>query len=210
MRARLGAALVCLLVMACTADEFALRAGIPGTGVRGEIAGTRTRDGYLDATVITGSQRLRFFFPITEDCLAVLVDDAEVMYMHGGSAGSVRSGELRCDAIGILSLPEWRSRGPRLRGPPNPRVQANYRVFYSDEELVLARGRFGLAHHIGWTGGSDTVGIIPNVPECSTVISNQVASLEFRTAGPIPFLLIDQSRRCPLLGFAHVQATTPR
>ena len=195
---------VCLLVCSgCTPQQFLLQAGLPGTYTKAELLSLRDRSDYLDATLETAGKRLRFFFPRSPECRETLVEGAVLEYAHVGSLGRVRNGEKRCDPIGVLSLAAWRDRGPRQIRRPVPRDQAVFEVFYRDEELVLARGRFPLAGEIRWTGGLDTVGVIPNVDGCRSFLEEGVASMEFRVTGPDAFVLVGKEAFCPMLGFAR-------
>jgi hypothetical protein len=76
-------------------------------------------------------------------------------------------------------------------------------VIYRDAEVVLARGRFGLAGQLGWVGGVDTVAVFAVDPECADVIDRGVGSLEYRHAGGDVLAIVGERRRCPLLGLAR-------
>ena len=203
-RFRLGLlVLLWALVVACTPGQVLVQAGIPGTYTRATLSELRERADYLDAVVETAGYRFRFFFPRSEECRETLVEGSALQYAHLGSLGRVRRGDSHCDPIGILSLAQWRDRGPRQIRRPVPRAQAKFEVFYRDEDLALARGRFPLAGEIRWTGGLDTVGVIPIDPDCESILSAGVASMQFRVAGKDPFVLVGEERFCTMLGFAR-------
>ncbi len=196
-------ALVLLTAAACTPRQMLVQAGVPGSFTRAELSAVRERSDYLDAVVEMAGYRYRFFFPNSPECRETLVEGASVEYAHYGLLGRVRNQEHRCEPNGVLSLEAWRDRGPRRSRQPLPRVQATFEVFYRDEELALARGRFPLASEIRWAGGWDTVGVIPNVADCQAVLEAGVASMEFRAGGSPAFALVGKSRPCPMLGFAR-------
>ena len=59
-------------------------------------------------------------------------------------------------------------------------------------------------------GGWDLVAVLPNSGVCSGLAKRTDASLEYRVAGPEPFVLLNDSQLCPVLGFATpVVATGP-
>lgn len=198
-----------ILVAACTTAEFKRQAAIPGTSTGGGIEFHGERDQYLDVTVTTGGTSYRFFLPKSEECRAVVdlgTGGEAVRYRNLGPFGRIEVGEHQCDAVGILSLVAWRNRGPRPQTRAAiPRDQATYETYYRDDEMALARGRFRLTAMIGIPGGVDYVAAIPNEERCQKVIDSTVASIEYRSSGPMPFVLLGGSRPCPVLGFAQVQ-----
>jgi len=180
--------------------------GLPGASAPSSVRLIGPRGPYLDAMVDDGVKLRRFFFPKTEVCESILRSGPEekVSYNTRGPLGQVVRGDEVCDPLGLLSLVEWRDR--RGRDPfkgPNPRAAASYRVIYSDEDIVMARGRFPLVNQVGWTGGGDTIAILPNTPECTELLSRTSATIEFRRSGPEPLVLLDDRERCPLLGLAR-------
>ncbi len=202
-------ALALALVAGCTTDEFKRQAAVPGTSTLGGIEFHGERAQYLDATVTTGGTSYRFFLPRTEVCRAVVdagTGGEPVRYRNLGPFGRVEVGEQSCDPVGILSLVAWRNRRPRPQTRAAiPRDQATYQVYHRDDEIALARGRFRLTSLIGLPGGVDYVAVIPVEERCERVLESTVASIEFRSSGPMPFALLGGSRPCPVLGFAQVQ-----
>jgi len=196
----LGAALFAALV-ACTTDEFVYQAGVPGARIDAEVGELTTRGAWIDARVQTGGADLRFFFPATPTCRAVLGAD-DVRYANVGALGRLRSGDRTCDPVGILSLRAWRQRRPRPADPELvPRAQAVFDEHYRDEDLIVLEGRFPLAGRIGWVGGVDTLAVVPRREPCPAVVEQGVASMEFRDAGPRVFDLVADRGLCPLVGF---------
>ena len=179
-----------------------LKAKAPRAATSARVTEVTTRAAYLDATLESELWSLRFFFPANEVCGRVIRRDAQVEYHKGGPLGEVRSGEETCDPVGIASLPEWRNRQPRSRGSRLPRATARFKSIYSDEEIVLARGRFPLTGRIGWARGDDTVAILPQTKGCKDVLSRGLAPIEFHAHGPRVFELISGEGSCPVLGFA--------
>ena len=183
--------------------------GIPGLRTPATVTGVVERDIYLDVLLDSAYWSMRYFFPTSELCRRILVDQASVTYVSLGPWGEVQNDEKeRCVPAGIDSLRAWRNRKPRPRtGSPIPRRQASFRVVHRDDELVFARGFFPLASAIGWTGGNDTIAVIPNTPPCQPLIESGTASMEFRPAGPEPFRLVSDQGVCPLVGFIQPLST---
>jgi len=180
--------------------------GIPGASASARVRLIGPRGPYLDAMVDDGHRLRRFFFPRTEVCESILRSGPEeaISYNTQGPLGQVVRGDEVCDPMGLLSLVEWRDR--RGRDPfkgPNPRAPVSYRVIYSDEEIVMIRGRIPLVNQVGWTGGGDTVAILPNTPDCTELLSRTSATIEFRRSGPEPLVLLRDRESCPLLGLAR-------
>ena len=178
-------------------------AGLPGSVREHQVVFAVERGAYLDAVLERHDSTLRFFFPADETCREVLRKEAWVEYVNLGTLGEVRRADLTCTPVGIASLEAWRGRrGRRLEGPL-PRSPVNFRVVYQDEDYVLARGRFPLASRIGWSGGEDTLALIPRTSACAPVIARGTGSMEFRVAGPDPFILVSAEGRCPIGGFVR-------
>jgi hypothetical protein len=159
---------------------------------------------YLDATLSTERFSLRFFFPRSEDCLALIRSGAELRYLRIGTLGSVVDEEKRrCEPMGIASLGEWRAYLPRQRSPHRtPRVQVAFRTIFEGEDLVLVRGRFPLALEIRWAAAMDTVAMLPADPVCDEARQRGKATMEYHATGPEPFLIVGEEGSCPILGFA--------
>lgn len=200
---------IALVAGACSLERLVSRAGLPGTWTPATVQRLGERAGYLDAVVETGGDTLRFFFPDDPDCRATLALTQGLRYAYSGPLGRLRGDGLECDPVGVLSLEAWRNRAPRAARAPLLRSTARYAVFYGDEQMLLARGRFELAGIVG-IAGADAVAAIPNVPECTGISRRTEATLEYRERGRPPFVLLDGERRCPLLGFALPQPGTPR
>jgi hypothetical protein len=196
--------LVALASVGCTRDQLAYNAALPGTASSASIEWLGERAGYLDVRVETAGKQLRFFVPsASDDCVALRTAIGEISYANAGLLGRLDSGALRCEPVGVLSLNEWRDRRPRGSREPVPRVRATWTLIHRDDELVLARGRFGLAGQLGWVGGVDTVAVFEVDPECSATLESGVGSLEYRHAGSDVLAIVSKQRRCPLLGLAR-------
>lgn len=159
---------------------------------------------YLDATLSNQSFSLRFLFPQSADCLALIHSGAELRYLRIGSLGSLVDQEKRrCEPIGVASLGEWRDYLPRQRPPHRPpRVQVAFRTIFEGEDLVLVRGRFPLALEIRWAAAMDTVAMLAASPVCDQLRQPGKATMEYHATGPEPFLLVGAGGSCPILGFA--------
>ncbi|MGH0037150.1 MAG: hypothetical protein ACQGVK_19170 [Myxococcota bacterium] len=204
----LAAAPLWLGAAACTTDEVVAQARIPGTSSRAQFTRVTQRFGYLDATIETGGFTLRFFLPPSDECSAIARLGQEARYQNLGPLGRFTQDEFRCDPLGILSLLEWRNRGPRGAQPRSvvPRAQATFQVIDRDDELVLVSGRFPLAGHIGWVGGVASRAVLPVEPNCQRAIESGVASMEYRSSGRRPFTLVGPRGLCDIVGFVYERA----
>jgi hypothetical protein len=193
------AALACSTTPPATEPERAPQAR---TLVR--ISEVATVGPYLDATLSGQRFSLRFLFPRSEDCLALIRSGAELPYLRIGTLGSVVDEEKRrCEPIGIASLGEWRDYLPRERPPDRtPRVQVEFHTIFEGEDLVLVRGRFPLALEIRWAAAMDTVAMLPAGPACDEALQLGKATMEYHAKGPEPFLIVGEEGGCPILGFA--------
>jgi len=194
---------VASLAAGCSRDQVVAQSGLPGARAAASLSLVAERGDYLDVVVESGTRRYRFFLPNDGACVALFESEKAVSYANVGSFGQLATDRTTCDPVGILSLAEWRDRGPRR---PNaaviPRSRAELReVVYADEDMTLVRGRYLLAREIGFMGGADCILAIPNVPECRGVPEARQASMEFRPSGPNAYTLINGNARCPVLGF---------
>ena len=199
------AALLCL--PGCT--WLALTSGVPGVAVEADIRLLAERHRYLDVEVEAGRHRYRFFFPADLTCSEVIESD-EARFRLSGMLAAVQTEDQVCDAVGLLSLLEWRDRQGRTARRdgtrsliPSDRIE--YEVVYEDADVFLARGRFRVSGLIGWRGGEDTIAVFPNSEECASVRSRQRAGMEFRSIGRPVFSVVIDRVRCPVLGFAQPQ-----
>jgi hypothetical protein len=184
-----------------TQPERVLR--LPGAATPVRVTTVVERGLYLDATLLGENLDLQFFFPTTPTCRRVLFPGADVEYTKGAVLGHVRSADGTCEPVGIASLRAWRDRRPRARVRGVPRSQAVFKLVYRDEDVALVRGRFPLTGHIGWSGGSDTIAVIPIQPACSKILERGLGSMEFRSKGREPYVLIGPEEDCPILGFVR-------
>jgi hypothetical protein len=159
---------------------------------------------YLGATLTNERFSLRFFFPQSPDCQALIRSEAQVRYLRMGSFGTVVGEERRrCEPVGVGSLREWRDQQPRRRDRHfTPRVHVDFRTFFEAEDLLLLRGRFPLAMEIRWPAAMDSVVMLPAEPTCDEVRQRGEATMEYHDTGPVPFVLVEAGQRCPILGFA--------
>ncbi len=202
-RTRSALCAAALLGLACSWDTVVARAGVPGTTVPAEISNLSERGSYLDARVDAGGFRYRLFFVNTAECHNLLRQADGLSYQWLGLVGRVVSEESRCDAVGLLSLSEWRDRQPRRSREPLPRAPAHFRVEYSDDDLIQLRGRFPLASQLGFSGTGQLIVVVPNEESCEAFRTSGTASMEFRASGAVPLTLLDGRRLCPVLGLVQ-------
>lgn len=194
--------------LAAACAWFVTESGVPGVPIEADVHVLAERYGFLDATVETGGESYRFFFPDTEKCRTVLADP-DARFVFDGPFGTLRtSAEDRCSAVGVLSLAAWRARQGRVARQEGsrsllPRDHVEYRVVYSDDDVFIAQGRFRIAGLIGWPGGYDSLAVFPEVKACEGVKQRTTAAMEFRPVGEPVFSVLDDGVRCPVLGFAQ-------
>jgi hypothetical protein len=210
-RTALYVAMAAGLVAACSKDQLVVASGLPLGSASTRLSLNAERGDWLDVDVETGGRSYRFFLPDSEACRLLFKSEAAVRYANSGSFGRLATDETACDPSGILSLAAWRDRGPRNpRADVIPRSRSEFReVVYDDADMSLVRGRFLLAREIGFVGGGDSIAVIPKLPECAGLLSQREASMEFRVAGKTPYVLINGTERCPVLGFVKAPPPTP-
>lgn len=211
MSCRIGLvlALWAALATGCSKDRMVVDSGLPLGSAATRLSLNAERGDWLDVNVRTGGREYRFFLPDDEACRLLFKSEAEVRYENAGSFGRLATSETSCEPSGILSLAAWRDRGPRNpRADMIPRSRSELReLVYDDADMSLVRGRFLLAREIGFVGGADSIVVIPKLPACAGLAEQREASMEFRVAGKTPYVLINGSERCPVLGF--VKAPPP-
>jgi hypothetical protein len=176
------------------------------------VVALEPRGPYLFAHVRGQQLDLRFALPGTPNCARVLELDRTVRYEKSGTFGRFVRDAESCDAVGSLSLTEWRDRQPRRRtgtGGLLPRSSARYEVAYRDAEYIFLRGRFDLASRVGVPAAFDVVAIVPETEVCRAVASRRTATLEFRPAGPTAFRLLAGGEGCRVEGFSKPVETRP-
>ena len=194
-----------LLVAACTRPPAPAGGEPPRPSQRVvRISGVAEVGPYLDATLTGRDSTLRFFFPRSADCAALLQEGGEALYRLIGSFGRLgNQAGARCEPVGVGSLPAWRDDMPRRRSQYLiPRVQAAYRPLFAGEELLLVRGRFPLALEIRWPEPMDSVAVLPALPACRAAYARPTATMEFYASGPEVFQLEVDEGRCPIVGLA--------
>ncbi|MFQ5415971.1 MAG: hypothetical protein ACE5FL_02870 [Myxococcota bacterium] len=200
---RCVAALVGAFASGCGANQAIVGSGLPLAAVGASVSLIAERGDHLDVRSDAGGKSHRFFLPNSESCRALFAGERFISYSNDGVFGRFTQGEASCSPVGILSLAAWRDRGPRRQTPEViPRSRAVLKqIVYEDDDLTLVRGRFLLANQIGFTGGADSIAVIPKLETCAGVPERETASMEFRAAGKQPFTIVNGSRLCPVLGF---------
>lgn len=189
----------------CTSDQIVMRTGLPGASAGATLELLAERGDYLDVVMASGGLRYRFFLPDDESCRALFISEQPVSYANAGPFGRLAAGTAECDPVGILSLVEWRDRGPHHQAAaviPRDQVLLRERV-YDDAQLTLIRGSYSLASLIGIMGVEDLLAVIPNTPECQGLSVPGSASMEFRPAGKRAYTLVNGGALCSVLGFVR-------
>jgi len=191
-RGRLACALGGALLVACST--------IPGMPTSSSVQSVTQRGPFLDVEISQGGKPRRYFTPAEEPCRGLLKPEAPIEYVSLGPIGQLQSGEVVCVPVGIGSLAAWRDQRPRPQVGPLPAKQADYRLEYEDADVAILRGRFPLLGLIAWPGMGDTLVVLSKTPACQDLIKRNVATIEYRVAGPDPYVLLDGDKRCPLQG----------
>jgi hypothetical protein len=197
----------------CLAAALAAIAGagcntIPGMSTAWTVEAVAQRGDYLDATLVRGDERRRYFTAVDEACAGMLRPEASLERVSLGPLGQLQSGGQTCEPVGIGSLLAWRESRPRPQVRPLPARQASFRLVWEDAELAMLRGRFPLLGLIGFPGLGDSLVVIPQSEVCRPLREASEASIEYRVAGPDPFVLIAEGQRCGVLGL--IQPLEPR
>jgi hypothetical protein len=166
------------------------------------VLGVSRHGSYLLVSLAGSLVDMRFIAPATEACLQVLAPEAHVNYAKSGVFGRFRRDGTICDPNGIASLAAWRDRQPNLTRRPVPRAPVYYTLLQEDPELIFLRGRFPLVSRVNIPAGYDIVAVLPNAGACTGLAQRTNATLEFRSAGPEPFVMLNDNQLCPVMGFA--------
>ena len=175
-------------------------ANIPGMATSSTVQSVVERGPYLDVEISQRGSTWRYFAPAKEPCLGLLKAEAAIEYVSLGPLGQFQSGQVVCDPVGIGSLAKWRDQRPRPQVGPLPARQADYKIEYEDKDVAMLRGRFPLLGLIAWPGMGDTLVVLPQTPPCQPLMKQGSATIEYRVAGPDPYVLLDGDKRCPIQG----------
>ena len=189
--------------LACSIQKTKWQLGIPGVNTPFVVVSQKERGDFLEVVLQGGGFALESFAPNDETCRQVLQPEKQVEWIASGSSGAFRRDGVTCRSAGIGSLNEWRSRAPRpqtLRSEPVPRAQANYRVVYRDADVVFLRGSFPLANRLGWSGGNDTIAVVPNSGICQGPIERTTSSIQYYPTGRQVLALVAADGLCPIVG----------
>lgn len=187
----------------CSLQRNVFQSGQPFVPTSFTVESRSQRGAWLDAWLAGDDLRLRFFAPDTPACRSVLSPGRELRWSDWRIAGLLEAGDERCEPVGIGSLAEWARRQPRRSASQEtlaPRAQASFREIHRDDEAVLLRGRFPLVGAVGWTGGLDTIAVLPVSADCESAIEDGVASMESRSGGDTPLVLLGSEGPCPIEG----------
>ncbi len=165
------------------------------------VARVIERGQWFEVTLLSPELNRLFYFARDEPCTEVLEQDSEVSYRRTGGYGYVEKGSLRCDVAGIGQLRSCRdSYGRPGTGASRakPRQRAEYRSFWSDEEIVMLRGKFPLAAMIGWPRADDTIAVFKREERCGPTLERGNAFMEYNPNGPSPLVLVQAGGGCPV------------
>jgi len=175
-------------------------ASFPGSSSAWTVESVVQRGPYLDVSFSTGASTRRFFTAASDPCRSLLHAEAVVDYVNLGPLGQFQAEGATCIPAGIGSLAAWRDERPRPEVGPLPQKQANYKLEYEDKDVAMLRGLFPLLGLIGWPGMGDTLVVLPQTPVCKALIQAGVATIQYRVAGPDPYVLLDNDKLCGLAG----------
>ncbi len=174
---------------------------VPFSSTDVQVQTVYTRQAFIDATFAGSGFSGRLFFRREQECSRLIVAGKALSYERVGSWGRVSGDGVTCEPVGIGTLAIFRDMAPRQRsGRGLPRLAAEFREVWRDDEVVFLRGRFSMAGRIGWVRSDDTLAVVGNSEACSEPIEAGRAMLEFRTNGPDALRLISTLGNCPLEG----------
>lgn len=207
---RLALALAASVLVACSTardvGRYAEQRLNPFAATRVSLLSVDAVGPFLVAQFRNRGSVLTFYAPAADDgCARLLRPEASVTYRKHGHFGRFTDGDLRCDPIGVGSLPAWRDRQPRDRrdGAIIPRASVNFRELGRDGDVAWVRGRFPLASRVGVPSGFDLIAFLPlDDPACARPLERGVGSMEFVPTGRQAIRIVGEGAPCPVLGFA--------
>jgi hypothetical protein len=186
------------------AEQLLADLGVPVAEGYARITDVAPRGGYLEAGLAGPNATLRFLFPASRDCRTVLQAAGGVDWHRVGAIGEVSRGATSCEAVGIASLPEWRDRrGPTITSALPHGEEARFAVVYADPSVILVRGGFPQAVHVGWRRTGDSVAVLPHTAECRAAADAGHAPMAHHPEGPVALSLGATAGACPILGLAR-------
>src|SRR5262245_45824222 len=172
-RCLLPASLLGALALGCgTTAGQTLEVGLnPFASTDVQVVATEPHGPYLFTHVKGPQLDLRFIVPRTDLCGRLLEPGASVRYDKAGNFRTSAGDGVGCEALGTLSLADWRDSQPRRGGggSPVPRSTALYGLDYRDAQYLLLRGRFLLATRVGVPRAQDVAAVVPNDETCSAL-----------------------------------------
>jgi hypothetical protein len=195
---------LCLLGLGigCNPSKTVFQLGLPGSHVSLTVSRVANRGGVIDATLAGDRWQLRTFAAASAACMAIFEPGASVQFKSNAAYGTFARDELRCDAIGIGSLAEWRNKQPRgnSRSGPISSARASYRLVFEDEEVAFLRGTFPLSGRLGFFAAGDAIAVVAREPVCARAIAADGATLEFFQTGSNVLSLGGPNGRCAIVG----------
>jgi hypothetical protein len=197
------------LAAACGQIRVVERAQIPFTATTMSVGSVIERGTWLEVKLLSPERNRLFYFLADHVCRAVLEEGAQVDHHYTGGYGYVEQEGIECDVAGIAHLRQYR--GSRARrgtaaSRARPRARANYRRFWSDEEVVMLRGDFPLASWLAWPRADDTIAVFKREERCMRTFERGSAFIEFNPNGPWPLTLVQPGGGCPLVGLIRPHA----
>ena len=219
-----GRVLVALMVIGLMGAGCAItRMGMwnwkmPGVGTDGTVVDVTKRGTYLDGTLQVRAEEYRFLFPANYRCTQIIKPEAKIEFATIGHIPVVRGPGGDCDPIGILSLQKWVARHRRQITPARTEADVEFEVFYQDDEVAFARGRFefanrvvfresrgaGLERPVSVKKNIGVIVVIPVTAACEKPLAEGQGHAQFRPEEQAPFRLVVGDEVCPILGLARI------
>ena len=203
----LALAIAALALGGCdTVKRAAWQANIPGVSAPFRVDSVRTRVGYLDTDLSSGSLKRRIFAPGDDpDCTALLKEGATVDWARSEPFGPLTDGKgtTSCRVAGLGDLDQWREVRGRATTSMKPITSSRtrYTIVYRDEEYLYAQGGFSIIGLIGWRPGTDQViALLPRNAQCAGADRDGFATTEFRVTGSPAFSVVTKEGLCPIAG----------
>lgn len=190
-------------------SESGLAPGLSGMRTDMTVRTTWSLGPYLAARLDMKGKELDAYAMPTDACRALFAEGSTVTYVDDGPLGVFRRGDVECQSFGVGNLVVWRDRSRHSTTGIVPRAQAAYRVIHRDDTWALLRGRFPGAGHLGFTGRSDLVAVIPVTGECAGLLDQRAATIEYRPDGGRVLSLVGRSGLCDIRGLAKPPPQAP-
>ena len=157
------------------------------------------RGDYLEVNMGPVGSAYRVYLPNTDLCRSFIGAASAIGYSTTGSFGSLWRQQLSCPLAGSASLQQWREATKVSRETVLKRETARYEIVYGDDEVLMARGYFPLAAHLGILP-NDIIVVTPASDACRSILTRGEAFMAYRSRGFPVIVLTLSGVRCNVTG----------